>query len=76
MGIKIMPGAEYAAITNPMSLVEILNASLTEGKAGAMIGKPKREANVRNIMISVFLREVLENILTSIQLPMGRSIQK
>ena len=45
-----------------MSLVEILKASLTEGNAGAIIGKPKREANVRNMMTSVFLREALENI--------------
>ena len=53
-GIKMIPGAEYAAITQPIFSVDMFNASRTAGSAGAMTGNPNNDVNVREITIKVF----------------------
>jgi len=51
----MIPGAEYAAITQPMFSVDMFSASRTAGKAGAMTGNPNKDVKVREITMKVFL---------------------
>ena len=54
-GINMIPGAEYAAITQPIFSVDMFSASRTAGKAGAMTGNPNKDVKVREITMKVFL---------------------
>jgi hypothetical protein len=54
-GINMIPGAEYAAITQPIFSVDMFSASRAAGRAGATIGNPNKDVKVREITMKVFL---------------------
>jgi hypothetical protein len=64
--MNMIPGAEYAAITQPIFSVDMLSASRTAGRAGATTGKPNKEANVREITMKVFLFNLGRSMVRSI----------